>query len=111
MQFPQSRTTVYVYSEPCDMRKGIAGLSGIVRNELTLDPLSGHCFFFINRRRNQVKLLYWERTGYCIWMKKLTKGTFPALRSGALTPAELGALLEGAKRSDLEHTRSKRYEV
>ncbi len=109
MLAPLSRVKVYVYKEPCDMRKGIEGLSGLVRQAMFLDPLTGHCFCFINRRRNQVKLLYWDRNGYCIWMKRLTKGTFPLLMKGELQTSEFTALLEGAKTKDLEQTERKRY--
>ena len=104
-----SRFTVYVYKQPCDMRKGINGLSGLVRTVLNSDPLSGHCFCFINRRRNQLKVLYWDRSGYCIWMKKLTKGTFAKLSSGKLDPAEFFALLEGASQKDLKKQARKRF--
>ena len=104
-----SRVRVFVYSEPCDMRKGIEGLSGLVRSSMSEDPLNGHCFCFINRRRNQVKVLYWDRTGYCVWMKKLVKGTFSHLQSGQLLPSEFFALLEGARKQDLEQTEQTRY--
>ena len=109
MLSPLSRVKVYVYQQPCDMRKGIDGLSGIVRDSMALNPLSGHCFFFLNRRRNQIKLLYWGRTGYCIWMKRLTKGTFPLLMRGELVASELFALLQGARLEDLERVERQRF--
>lgn len=104
-----SRVKVFVYNQPCDMRKGINGLIGLVRSELQEDPLSGHCFCFISRRRNQIKVLYWDCNGYCIWMKKLTRGTWAQLEGGMLVSSEFFALLEGAKKEDLEDTRKLRY--
>jgi transposase len=104
-----SRVRVFVYSEPCDMRSGISRLTGLVRSGMNQDPLNGHCYCFLNRRRNQVKVLYWDRSGYCIWMKKLTKGTFTYLSGGQLNPAEFFALLEGARKEDLEQAEKKRY--
>jgi transposase len=109
MLLPLSRVKIFVFSEPCDMRKGIEGLSGLVRGSMSLDPLSGHCFCFLNQRRTQVKVLYWDTTGYCIWMKRLSKGAFPALSAGELLATELLALLEGARPEDLSQERKKRY--
>lgn len=58
------------------MRKSFDGLSGIVRNELQKDPLCGEVFIFINKRRNQVKLLLWEGDGFSLYYKRLEKGTY-----------------------------------
>lgn len=75
----------YLYSESTDMRKGFNGLSGLIRNELKLDPLSGAVFIFINRRRNRMKVLVWERGGFVLYYKLLESGTFqlPAIESGS----------------------------
>ena len=59
-------TRIYLYSGPCDMRKSFDGLCGLVRSELGADPLSGSLFVFCNRRRNMVKVLYWDRDGFAI---------------------------------------------
>ncbi len=66
----------YLYRDPTDMRKGFNGLSGLVVNELGRDPLSGDVFIFINRRRDKMKLLLWERSGFVIWYKRLESGSF-----------------------------------
>lgn len=66
----------YVYRHDTDMRKGFDGLSGVVRQGLNKDPLSGDVFIFLNRRRNQVKLLLWERDGFSIYHKRLERGTY-----------------------------------
>lgn len=76
MFFPEVQLRVYLYGEPCDMRKSFAGLIGLVKNAMGLDPLSGHLFTFINRRGNYLKAIYWDRSGFCIWAKKLERGNF-----------------------------------
>jgi hypothetical protein len=58
------------------MRNSFDGLSGIVRNELIIDPLCGDVFVFINKRRNCIKLLQWEESGFVLYYKRLEKGTF-----------------------------------
>ena len=58
------------------MRKGLDGLSGLVRNGLAKDPLSGEIFIFFNSRRNQVKLLLWEQDGFSLYYKRLERGTY-----------------------------------
>jgi transposase len=59
-----------------DMRKSINGLSILVENNMELDPFSGHLFVFCNRRRNILKILYWDRNGFCLWQKRLEKHRF-----------------------------------
>ena len=93
---------VYVATESVNMRRSFDGLMAEVRSVLALDPLSGHVFAFINRRRNQVKLLMWTRGGFTIVHKRLEAGTFTfaaRLRSDAKSVEvdvhELTMLLEG----------------
>ena len=64
------------YAKPCDMRKGINGLCGLVSNELHREPTNGDVFVFINKPRNTIKLLHWEQDGMVIYYKRLEKGTF-----------------------------------
>ncbi len=91
---------VYLATEPCDMRKSFRGLSGLVRR-LLQDPLSGHVFCFVNHRRTMLKILVHDRTGYLIYYKRLSRGTFqlPALQEGQtrvqLDSATLAMMLEG----------------
>ena len=66
-------TGIYLYRSPCDMRKSFDGLCGLIRSELDSDPLSGSLFVFVNRRRNMVKLLYWDRDGFMILYKRLER--------------------------------------
>ena len=76
MFFPESRVRVWLYARPTDMRKSFDGLSALVKNTLREDPLSGHLFVFINRKRTHIKVLYFDRSGYCIWTKRLEQGRF-----------------------------------
>ena len=76
MLFADDQVRVWLYSEPTDMRKSFDGLSGLVKHQLKEDPLSGQWFVFINRRKTQMKILYFDRSGYCIWSKRLVQGQF-----------------------------------
>ena len=67
---------VYVSVAPVDRRKSFDGLSIAVSSVLDLEPTSGHLFCFFNRRANQVRVLFWDRTGYCIYAKRLARGRF-----------------------------------
>ena len=87
----------YLYSQAADMRKGFDSLCALVRDELGKDPLNGDVFIFLNRRRNQVKLLQWDKDGFGLYWKRLEKGTYEhPLKEGAeLTPRELMLILQG----------------
>ncbi len=76
MFFPEGQVRVHVYGRPADMRKSFNGLYALTRHELCQDPMSGHLFAFINRRATQIKVLYWDRTGFCVWAKRLERGRF-----------------------------------
>jgi transposase len=90
---------VYLALGSIDMRKAINGLSILVQEGLELDPFSGHLFAFSNRRRNLVKILYWDRNGFCLWQKRLEKHYFrwPQAASEVLQigQRELTWLLDG----------------
>ena len=75
MPFFPSNTRVYLALGNTDMRKSINTLSILVQ-QLDLDPFSGYFFVFCNRRRNIVKILYWDRNGFCLWQKRLEKHSF-----------------------------------
>ena len=83
------------------MRKGFDTLAALVREELRCDPLSGHLFLFVGRRRDRIKILYWDKDGYALWYKRLEKGTFrmPVAKNESasieLKASELAMLLEG----------------
>lgn len=90
---------VYFAKAPADMRKSFDGLSSLVASVLELDPLSGHLFVFVNKRRDRIKILYWDRDGLAVWAKRLECGTYrlPDATAGRIemTTAELAALLAG----------------
>jgi transposase len=91
---------VYLCREAVDFRKGINGLAVLVEDSLSLDPFSEILFVFCNRRRNRVKILYWEHSGFCLWQKRLEKSRFhwPRKRQGGivtLTGQQLNWLLDG----------------
>jgi transposase len=119
--FPQLPAAVRVFlcTKPTDMRKGFDGLQGMVREFLGHDPLSGHLFLFLNRRRDRIKLLWWDRDGLVIWYKRLEAGTFqqfdPAVSTGCtsgesgieLSTTDLALLLTGVDLASAR--RRKRY--
>ena len=61
---------VFVAVAAADLRKGYDGLAQLARERIKEDPLSGHLFVFANRKRDRIKVLYWDRDGYAIWMKR-----------------------------------------
>lgn len=93
------------------MRKGFDGLSGLVREALMKDPLSGDVFIFFNKRRTQVKLLLWERDGFSIYYKRLERGTYelPSSTKNELRADELMLILQGISLKSVR--RRKRFEV
>ena len=75
--FSRSDTSrILAYNQAVDMRKSFNGLISLTKRELKEDPLSGTLFVFINRRGNYLKSIYWDRTGYCLFAKKLERGRF-----------------------------------
>ena len=102
---------IYLAKEPVDMRKSFDGLVALTESVLQHDPTSGHCFLFVNRRRDRLKLLHWDGSGFCIWYKRLEAGGFeiPACDADCieLTATQLALILEGI---DLASARQrKRY--
>jgi transposase len=77
------RPRVYLSRVPTDMRCSFEGLSARTRIVIEQDPLSGHLFVFLNRQRDYIKVLYWDDGGYCIWSKRLERGTFELPASDA----------------------------
>ena len=99
MFFPEGRIRVFLYGQPADMRKSYDGLYALARNAMQQDPLSGHLFAFINRRATQIKVLYFDRSGWCIWAKRLEAGSFVSnwadVRDVEMDWTSLKLLLEG----------------
>ena len=76
MFFPEGHIRVWLYGEPVDMRKSFDGLYALARNGLKQDPLNGQLFAFVNRRATHIKVLYFDRSGWCLWAKRLEAGRF-----------------------------------
>ncbi len=91
-----SSLRLFVCRQPADMRKSFDGLSNLCREHLKEDPTNGRVFVFFNRRRDHVKALWWDETGWAIWHKRLERGTFrPGEQHGSISPVELSMILEG----------------
>jgi len=92
---------VFLCRDPVDLRKSIQGLSVLVEQELGLDPFAARLYVFCGRRRDKVKILYWERSGFVLWYKRLEKARFAWLDRAAkdatlaITGRELNWLLDG----------------
>ena len=94
---------IYAAAAPVDMRRGFAGLAEAARTGLSQDPGSGALFLFVNKRRDRLKLLWHDRTGFCLLYKALDRGFFripeaaPGAASVAIDAAEMAAILEGVQ--------------
>lgn len=101
----------FLYRQHADMRKGFDGLSGLIRDSLQKNPLSGDVFIFFNKRRSQVKLLLWERDGFSIYHKRLEGGTYelPSTPSMELRSDELMLILQGISLKSVR--RRKRFDA
>jgi transposase len=103
---------IFLYAQPADLRRGYDGLAAIVEGAMGEDPLSGSLFVFVNKRGNRIKLLYWDRDGYAIWMKRLERGTLeipaaddPDAASVKITASQLSLILEGIELSSVRRRR------
>lgn len=97
LSFPPT-VRVFLCQQPVDMRKSFNGLAGSVEQHFNADPLNGHLYVFFNKRSTIVKILVWDRTGFCIYSKRLEQGRFKYHQStseGSLDFARLLLILEG----------------
>jgi transposase len=114
LTFP-SGVRLFAAAEPTDLRKAFDGLSTLVQGSFEREPTSGDLFIFLNRRGTQVRILFWDRDGFCILMKRLESGTFRHVKTsnGAthveIDAGELGMLLEGIDAPIVR--RRKRYKM
>lgn len=110
-----TQTRIFIALHATDMRKGFDGLSGLVSDTLKQDPLSGALFLFVNRRRDRMKVLYWDGDGLAIWYRRLEQGTFqiPAsndqLNTMEIRSDEFTMLLRGIDLSSVK--RRKRFQL
>ena len=100
LNFP-SNVRLFVATEPTDRRRGYNGLSALVEGTFGKQAMSGDLFIFMNRRANQVRILFWDKDGYVIMMKRLEEGTFRRVETAEgkdlveIDAGELAMLLEG----------------
>jgi transposase len=94
-----SQGRIFLRRSATDMRNSFDGLSGLVRGEMDQEPMSGDLYVFVNRCRDLVKVLYWDRDGFAVWAKRLERGRFslPVGREPEVDRAGLAMLLEGVK--------------
>jgi transposase len=111
MFFPEGQIRVHLYGFPCDMRKSFTGLYALTKQGLRADPLSGDLYVFISRRATMMKVLYFDRSGFCIWAKKLEAGRFVSdwtqVRTHEMDWTALKLMLEGIEPGRLR----KRYRL
>jgi transposase len=111
------QTKIYLYAKPADMRKSFDGLHAIVQSEFQRDIRSGDLFLFLNRRLDRIKLIYWDRDGLAIWMKRLERGTFqrpPGALSGTqveIDATDLALLLSGIELASVKRRRRYAFEA
>jgi transposase len=98
---------LFLATEVVDGRKGADSLMALVKSAFQQDPLSGHLYVFFSRRRDRVRIVYWDRNGYAMWTKRLERGRFYASRSpeqagplSSVEAAELALVLEGIDLAD-----------
>lgn len=94
-----SEVKIFIKPGATDLRKQQAGLAAVAQNIMKSDPFSGSLYLFCNRKRNLLKVLYWEKNGFCLWQKRLEKDTYPwpkdKNQAGEISRRELQLLLEG----------------
>ena len=115
LAFPSS-IQAFICLQPTDLRKSFDKLAALTTGIIRQDPLSGHLFVFLNRDRNRVKILFWDRTGYCLYYKRLETGTFimpvryeKEIVSAGISLPDLMLILEGIDLSGAR--RRKRYSL
>jgi transposase len=103
--------SIFLYTQPADLRKGFDGLAGIVREQFGADPLDGSLFLFVNRRRDRIKILHFDGTGFWLYYKRLEAGTFEVVASAEnrveIDATQLAMLLGGVSLASAK--RRKRY--
>jgi transposase len=107
-----STVPIFLYTAPADMRKSFDGLSGIVRSELAADPTDGSLFLFVNRRRDRLKILHFDGSGYWLYYRLLEAGTFEVIAAQGkyqqIDSTQLAMLLAGVSLVGVK--RRKRYQ-
>ena len=114
MLINHSLFAVLLYREPCDMRKSIDGLSQLIASEFGCNPSDGRVYVFMNRERDKLKLLYWDKNGFCLWYKRLEREKFQLPKSKdqslSITLEQLLWLLSGLDIEGLEGFKALKYQ-
>lgn len=99
MLFHDLSVSILLCRAPCDMRKSIDGLSLLISSEFHYEPTDGRIYVFMNKSRDKIKLLYWDKNGFCLWYKRVEKEKFimPKIdgETLVLTPSQFQWLLSG----------------
>ena len=110
LNFP-TNVRLYLATQPVDLRRSYDGLSALVDGSFGKEAMSGDLFIFINRRANQIRILFWDRDGYVVMMKRLEAGTFRRTKTAEgeelveIDAGELAMLLEGIDAPTLKRRR------
>lgn len=112
----QDTPEIYLCIKPVDFRKGIDGLAALIEGELEKNPFSERLFVFTNRKKDKVRILYWERNGFCLWMKRLEEErfkwpTFLGQGVASLSGQQLNWLLDGYDLKYLKPHRELHYQT
>ena len=100
MMRPRDFKAIYIHRDPVDMRKSINGLSAIVQSAGVANIFEANLFVFMGKRRDVIKILYFDRCGFCLWQKRLERERFPWPKGDSrdvisITPEQLEWLLSG----------------
>jgi transposase len=99
MFFPEGQIRVFLYGQPADMRCSYDGLQALTRHRMGHEPLDGSLYVFVNRRGAQMRVLYFDRSGFCLWGKRLESGRFISdwsrVQAGEMNWTQLKLLIEG----------------
>jgi transposase len=110
-----SEVPIYMHRTPVDFRKSINGLLMIVESDMALSPFSKSLFVFGNTSRDKIKILYWDKTGFCLWYKRLEKDKFKWPRTGdailSLSAEQFSWLLRGLDIAKLKPHQEKYFSV
>ncbi len=111
MKMIPSDVKIFVSGQPADLRRSFDGLAAMTRDLIKQDPLSGHLFVFANRDADRVKILFWDRTGFVLWYKRLESAAFhfPASDKGGVEvdAEKLALLLDGIDLGGARRTASR----
>ncbi len=102
--------TVWLYQDKVDMRKQIDGLAILVSSNMNKNPSNGEIFLFFSKRSDKIKILYWDKNGFCLWYKRLEKDSFKIPdNSEKINYEQLRWLLDGLDINNLQGYKKLNY--